>query len=860
MCFWEGVPARRCASQETGSAMHDPRGISMSRFFALNFTRLFFVVTLLYLASPICAAQSAVRGTVTDPLGAAVSHARVELVTLNASQVVAFTYTDDRGMYALTTAQPGRYAVRVIASGFNPTYSHELYVSAAAPAYQDMVMQMSSLAQNVTVTANGMPTPQSQTSASVTVLDPTLYLHTQDIQDMLRMVDGLQFSTTGQRGAQTSLFELGGNSDATDVMLDGIPINDIGGAVNFAYLSSNGINGVEIFHGPDSALYGAGASAGIINLTTTRGTTPRPLLTYMIDGGNFGTYRQEGSLSGVRNRADYYADFARFDTGNSYPNSSFHNGTFAGNFGYALTPHMHMRATVRRVAAASGEPNALLFYGIPDSQYLAEHDLYGSATLEEQHSAALHIQAQYGLVRLRSLNTDPYPVGILVNNPNNTNCYDASGNPGAPEYVGLPVTIKGGNGYSASGQAFYNCPNFTFPGTYSILTNRDAFYGESDYKVSPKLILLGSFHYESERGDTAYDYVPQFADRGNFDYIMQASGNLGSRFYYNGGTDLANYSVFGFAPTPRASVAYYLKKPSSDGWLTGTKARLNYAQGILEPTIAEQRGSIYGVLASLPNGQQLIAQNGITPVGAQTTRTYQGGMDQQLFSSKAMLHAGYFHNEFGNQIEFVNAPALLQLGVPPAAEQAIATSSFGAYINSLSFSAQGFESSMNYHITNSMYARGGYTYTHAVVQRSFSSDNMSPSTNPNISNVPIGAYSPLVGQRPFRRAPQNGFFSFTYAHPRWYAMMTATIMGRRDDSTFLLDANGGNTLLLPNHNLDPGYQNFGFSGSYQISHRIYGYTIMDNLLSQHYQQVIGYPALPFNFRAGMEVSLGGLRQ
>jgi len=827
----------------------------MSRFFASSITRLFFVVTLLYLASPICAAQSAVRGMVTDPLGAAVSHARVELVTLNGSQVAAFTYTDGRGMYSLATAQPGRYAVRVIASGFNPTYSHELYVSAAEPAYQDMVMQMGSLAQNVTVTANGMPTPQSQTSASVTVLDPTLYLHTQDIQDMLRLVDGLQFSTTGQRGAQTSLFELGGNSDATDVMLDGIPINDIGGAVNFAYLSSNGINGVEIFRGSDSSLYGAGASAGIINLTTTRGTTPRPLLTYMIDGGNFGTYRQEGSLDGVRNRADYYADFARFDTGNSYPNSSFHNGTFVGNFGYALTPHMHMRATVRRVAAASGEPNALLFYGIPDSQYLAEHDLYGSVTLEDQYSAAMHVQAQYGLVRLRSLNTDPYPTGILVNNPNAVNNCGV-----AQEYLGLPVIIKGGNGYSASGQAFYNCPNFTFPGTDSILTNRDAFYGESDYTVNPKLVLLGSFHYESERGDTAYDYVPQFADRGNFDYIMQASGNLGSRFYYNGGTDLADYSVFGFAPTPRASAAFYLVKPSSSGWLTGTKARLNYAQGILEPTIAEQRGSIYGVLESLPNGQQLIAQNGITPVGAQTTRTYQGGMDQQLLSSKAMLHTGYFYNQFSNQIEFVDAPALLQLGVPLAAEQTIANTSFGAYINSLSFSAQGFESSMNYHITNSMYARGGYTYTHAVVQRSFSSDNMSPSTNPNIPNVQIGAYSPLVGQRPFRRAPQNGFFSFTYAHPRWYGTITATIMGRRDDSTYLLDANGGNTLLLPNHNLDPGYQNFGFSGSYQISHRIYGYTIMDNLLSQHYQQVIGYPALPFNFRAGMQMSLGGLRQ
>ncbi len=832
----------------------------MSRFSLLSRFRFVFAALFLCGALPMYAAQPTVQGIVTDPLGAAVSHARVELVTLNSPQPVAFNYTDNQGAYALTATKPGRYLVRVFANGFNATYSQELYVSAAQIAYQDVVMQMGNLTQNVTVTANGMPTPQSQTGASVTVLDQTLYPHAQDMQDTLRMVDGLQLVTTGQRGAATSLFAMGGNSDATDVMLDGVPVNDIGGAVNFAYLAANGINTAEVFRGPDSALYGAGASAGVINMTTMRGTTTKPLLTYAADGGNFGTYREEGSLSGVRNAMDYYTNFARFDTSNSYPNSSFHNGTFAGNFGYAIRPHTTLRATVRRVAAASGEPNALLFYGIPDTQYLKEHDLYGGVTLEDQHSDKLHLKAQYGLVRLRSLNVDPSPAGILVNNPNNTNCYDSNFNPGAPEYLGLPVTIKGGNGYSASGQAFYSCPSYTFPGTDSILTNRDFFYGESDYKLSPKLVLFSAFRYESERGDTAYDYAPQWADRGNFDYIVQASGTLGSRFDYSGSADLPKYSVFGFAPAPRASLAYYLRKPSTSGLLAGTKARFNFSKGILEPTIAEQRGSVYGVLASVPNGQQSITQNRITPVGASTARTYEGGVDQQLLGGKAMLHAGYFHNEFGNQIEFVDAPALLQLGVPVAVEQVIANTSFGAYSNSLSFKAQGLESSMEYRITSKMYARGGYSYTNSKVQHSFSSDNLYPSINPNIPNVQIGAYSPLVGQRPFRRAPQSGFFSVTYAHPRWYATMTGTIVGKSDDSTFLLDANGGNTLLLPNHNLDPGYQDIGFSGSYRISRRIYAYTVMDNLLSQHYQQVIGFPSLPFNFRSGMQMSLGGLKQ
>jgi len=797
-----------------------------------------------------------VTGVVTDPLGVPVYNARVDIMTPTGMMLQSHGRTDGRGRYIVYVYKPGRYYVRVIANGYNATHSNDIHVAMNRTSYADVAMQFGKLEQQVTVTANGTPTPEMQSGASTTVIDQSLYPYKFDVQDTLRLVSGLQFTTSGQRGAATSLFTMGGNSNQTDVLLDGIPVNDIGGAVNFAYLASNGISQAEVYRGSDSALYGANASSGVIALTTTRGTTAKPLLQYAIDAGNFGTYHQEASLGGVHNAFDYFGDFARLDTSNSYPNSTFHNVSSVGNLGYALTPHVQVRATAHRISASTGEPNAILFYGIPDVQYLKEHDLYGSATIEDRPSDKLDMTAQYGLVRLRFLNTDPGPVGILTDNPNNFNCYNGK-NPGAPEYLGAPVTIVGANGTSATGQAFYSCANQTYPGTNGTLTNQDYFYGQANYKSSDKLTAFAAFRYQSERGYTAYDYFPQTAHRGNYDTIVQTSGNLANRLYYSAGADLPNYSIFGFQPTPHATAAYYFSKPTASGLLSGTKLRFNYSQGILEPTIAEQNGSIYDVLNSLPNGQQLIAQHGITQVGARQTKTYEAGVDQHMFGTRALLRAGYYHNNFTNQIEFVAAPELLQLGVPPAVEQAIANTSYGAYINSLSFNAQGVETSAEYRITDRLFVRGGYTLLNSTVEKSFSSDNSFPSYNPKYPNTPIGAYSPLVGNRPFRRAKQSGSYAVIYARNRWYAEMTGIFVGRRDDSTFLTDADGGTTLLLPNQNLDPAYQILGLTTHLRINRHISSYTVFDNLLSQRYQQVLGYPGLPFNFRTGMQFSWGG---
>ena len=148
------------------------------------------------------------------------------------------------------------------------------------------------------MTSTGAPTPQAQLGAAVTVLDTSDYQGTRDMQEGLRFVPGLQATETGQAGGTTSVFIRGGGSDANKVLIDGIPMNDIGGSVEFANIASAAVAHVEVLRGPNSVLYGSDALAGVISLTTARGSTPLPLFTYLLDGGNLGTYRQEGTVGG----------------------------------------------------------------------------------------------------------------------------------------------------------------------------------------------------------------------------------------------------------------------------------------------------------------------------------------------------------------------------------------------------------------------------------------------------------------------------------------------------------------------------------------------------------------------------------
>ena len=249
---------------------------------------------------------------------------------------------------------------------------------------------------------------------------------------------------------------------------------------------------------------------------------------------------------------------------------------------------------------------------------------------------------------------------------------------------------------------------------------------------------------------------------------------------------------------------------------------------------------------------------GIRPVGAERSRSYDFGV-QQSITSRALLDVTLFHNQFYDQIEFVGSGALPLLGVP----QSVADlTGFGASVNSSNYRAQGVETELQVRLPGSFTVRAGYTYLDARVQRSFSSDALAPfNFNPAFPNIPIGAFGPLVGARPFRRSPHTGFLAVSYSHRKWSGLFQGTFVGRRDDSTFLgfSDANFGNTLLLPNRNLDAAYQKLDLSGDFRLNRHLTLFTSMENLLSQRYSAVFGFPSLPFTVRSGVRITVGGER-
>jgi iron complex outermembrane receptor protein/vitamin B12 transporter len=519
---------------------------------------------------------------------------------------------------------------------------------------------------------------------------------------------------------------------------------------------------------------------------------------------------------------------------------------------------------VRRLLAGFNSANEVAAYGIPDDAAVDEHDTSFGAVLENRaFSDRWHSLVQYGGVRLRQQYNDWSPTGIP---------YDPYGLGYPSYYLGLPVTQQGANGYVATpaaiaqveptlaqpGQAIYQYAG-DYPQISTYNTNTDFVYAQTDYRFSQKLTALFGFRYTNERGFTYNGYSgTQSTDRNNFSYMMEIQGGFWNRLYYTLGAGIEDNAVFGVASTPRASLAYYLKRPGSSGTFSGTRLTFNFAKGIKEPSIYYENNSLYGLLSNpalVPNGPELIAQYHVQPFLAEDSRTYDGGIEQQLFGGKAQLSAVYFHNEFTNQAEYVSSQYLVQIGVPDEVAQALGY--FGAAVNTLNYRAQGVEVSFRYHINRAVNVRGGWTYTDAVVQQSFASSALAPAINPLFPDIPIGAYSPLVGARPFRIAPNTGFASVDWSARRWFVSATGTFVSRRDDSTFLSDTNFGNTLLLPNRNLDPSYQKIDLYGSYQVTKRLSAYTSLQNLLNQKYQETYGYPALPFTIRAGIKFTFGG---
>ena len=194
-----------------------------------------FLFLLLVFSIPAWPAESAISGTVTDSLGAVIPGATVVLT--QGGKDLQTAKSDPEGKFQFKIEQAGRYAVRAEAKTFAASTSQEVFAEPSHGVDITLTLSPSVIAQNIVVTATGMETPEAQTGTSISVISDTDLSTRIDLQSTLRDQLGGQTSQSGQMGALTALYVRGGPSDANKVLMDGIPINDIGGNVDFSYLA-----------------------------------------------------------------------------------------------------------------------------------------------------------------------------------------------------------------------------------------------------------------------------------------------------------------------------------------------------------------------------------------------------------------------------------------------------------------------------------------------------------------------------------------------------------------------------------------------------------------------------------------------
>jgi len=379
----------------------------------------------------------------------------------------------------------------------------------------------------VEVTATRSDLNGDETPASVTVITAKEIKQRQHrtVEELLRGEFGLDVVSQGPTGSLTSVFLRGANSASTLVLIDGVQVNlNTSGGFNFADLTTDNIEKVEILRGPQSTLWGADASGGVINIVTKKGQG-KPTHVVSFEGGSFGTFRETASSSGKLDAFDYSLSVSRTDSdgfsaanendGNT-ENDGYGNTTVSSRLGYDFD------ADTR--AELNGRYSHANF----------EFDSFGPSDGPEFS------------------NTDSF-------------------------YLSAPLTKTFAGFWTVrlTPSLAYDNSHSNFPGFTSEFINKTYTVDlQNTLKFSPIFSLIFGGEYQSQKGEWKNNFDETYDNQG---YYLQAVFKPTERLVLTGGVRGDVPSDFADRVTYKLEGAYKLKE-------TGTRLRAAYATGFRAPT------------------------------------------------------------------------------------------------------------------------------------------------------------------------------------------------------------------------------------------------------------------------------------
>jgi vitamin B12 transporter len=462
--------------------------------------------------------------------------------------------------------------------------------------------------EEIVVSATRLPIPEDESPASVTVITARdmEIKQIRRVADALREVPGLSIVQTGTPGQLTSLFSRGLGSDQTQVLLDGIPINQgLAGLFNFADLTTDNIDRIEIVRGPQSTVYGPRAMAGVVQIFTKHGSGP-PAAQFTAEAGSFSTFREIFTSAGAIDKFDYSIGLSRLDTDNDRPNNQYRNSNGIASVGWSPNEQLRISSLFTYSLSDTGSPNRI-------------SDPHPFDNLEtERWLIAPHIDFKP---------VEWWEHKLIVS-------YDEERQVNDPNFDGF-------------------FPGTTFVGPTRALFERFTVDYQNDLKPVSWLTLTSGFFYSQvdagqERPFVSQDFgfMPTFIS----DYteetavFLQASVTPFKGLNLVAGGRYDHFNEFGDVWTYRFAGSYLIPQ-------TDTRFHASVATGFSPPSSQDK------IFRFNPNpGQPLEPLEPVENLG------WDAGIEQRFWEGRVLVGATYFHNDLSNVIGFNGMFETLNLG------------------------------------------------------------------------------------------------------------------------------------------------------------------------------------------------------
>ncbi len=410
------------------------------------------------------------------------------------------------------------------------------------------------------------------------------------VADALRQVPGVHVSRTGAAGGTTAVRIRGSEANHVLVLIDGVETANSSADFEFANLDASHIERIEVLRGPQSALYGAGATAGVINIITKRGVRNGVTAEIIAEGGTAPSKAGSALVRAGNDEADIaiglaWRDDEGWDTsGANGEKDGARKLTGSLKVTWDATPDLRLRGNARYVNRETEYDPTNFGCGGPGC-YVS--DGIGRITGEDLTLSAAADITGYGgaLVQTPS-------VSYAFQQNNTTDVFGPSNNEYSTFKVGHQAAFSFGSEeqHTIVGGAQYKLERFQSSFAGSDLKERDQYGIVADYRgdwTDALFVQAGIRH----------DWNETFEDA----FAWSAS---------------ASYTLF----------------------QTGTRFHASIGQAQTNPTFFEQFGFIAG---------QFVGNPGLTP---EKNFGFDAGVEQTFFDGRAKVDVTYFNETLTDEI------------------------------------------------------------------------------------------------------------------------------------------------------------------------------------------------------------------